>query len=61
MEVREIVCEQKVTIDNCPQWYDPEAITTSNGSLVITLSRKETHELHYEGGTVSCSKHYSGI
>ncbi|KAF9452398.1 glycoside hydrolase family 16 protein [Macrolepiota fuliginosa MF-IS2] len=32
------------------EWYDPEAITTENGSLVITLSQKETHDLHYEGG-----------
>ncbi|KAK7045601.1 hypothetical protein VNI00_007434 [Paramarasmius palmivorus] len=31
------------------EWYDPEAITTRNGSLVITLSRKETHDLHYQG------------
>jgi len=32
------------------EWYDPEAITTKGGSLVITLSQKETHNLHYEGG-----------
>lgn len=32
------------------EWYDPEAITTESGSLVITLSQKETHNLHYEGG-----------
>ncbi|KAJ7680330.1 glycoside hydrolase family 16 protein, partial [Mycena polygramma] len=32
------------------EWYDPEAITTANGSLVITLSRKDTHNLNYEGG-----------
>ncbi|KAJ6586931.1 beta-glucan synthesis-associated [Mycena vulgaris] len=38
---------------NNMEWYDPEAVTTSNGSLVITLTRKETHELHYEGGLVS--------
>ncbi|KAJ6499903.1 glycoside hydrolase family 16 protein [Mycena vitilis] len=35
------------------EWYDPEAITTANGSLVITLSRKDTHNLNYEGGTKS--------
>ncbi|KAJ6499293.1 beta-glucan synthesis-associated [Mycena sanguinolenta] len=35
------------------EWYDPEAITTVNGSLVITLSQKETHNLHYEGGMVA--------
>lgn len=33
------------------EWYDPEAITTQNGSLVITLSEKETHGLDFEGGT----------
>lgn len=32
------------------EWYDPEAITTEGGSLVITLSQKETHDLQYEGG-----------
>ncbi|KAH7930678.1 glycoside hydrolase family 16 protein [Leucogyrophana mollusca] len=32
------------------EWYDPEAITTQDGSLVITLSQKETHNLNYQGG-----------
>ena len=32
------------------EWYDPEAITTEGGSLVITLSKKATHGLNYEGG-----------
>lgn len=35
------------------EWYDPEAITTEGGSLVITLSQKETHDLQYEGGLMS--------
>lgn len=35
------------------EWYDPEAVTTQGGSLVITLSQKETHNLDYEGGLVS--------
>lgn len=35
------------------EWYDPGAITTANGSLVITLSEKETHQLHYQGGMLS--------
>ncbi|KAI0639519.1 beta-glucan synthesis-associated [Trametes polyzona] len=38
---------------NNMEWYDPEAITTKNGSLHITLSRKETHELHFQGGMMS--------
>ncbi|KAJ7925309.1 beta-glucan synthesis-associated [Mycena leptocephala] len=38
---------------NNMEWYDPEAVTTVNGSLVITLSRKETHDLHFEGGLIS--------
>ena len=33
------------------EWYDPEAITTEGGSLVITLSKKVTHGLNYEGGS----------
>jgi len=35
------------------EWYDPEAITTKDGSLQITLSRKNTHGLNYEGGMMS--------
>jgi beta-glucanase (GH16 family) len=35
------------------EWYDPEAITTKNGSLEITLSQKSTHDLNYEGGLLS--------
>ncbi|KAK7062620.1 hypothetical protein VNI00_000108 [Paramarasmius palmivorus] len=31
-------------------YYDPEAITTVDGSLKITLSEKKTHGLDYEGG-----------
>ncbi|KAJ7262167.1 glycoside hydrolase family 16 protein [Mycena haematopus] len=38
---------------NNMEWYDPEAITTVNGSLVTTLSRKETHGLQFEGGMIS--------
>ncbi|KAA1466606.1 glycoside hydrolase family 16 protein [Dentipellis sp. KUC8613] len=35
------------------EWYDPAAITTKNGSLVITLEQKETHNLNYQGGMMS--------
>lgn len=35
------------------EWYDPAAITTENGSLVITLSEKQTHGLDYQGGLLS--------
>ena len=35
------------------EWYDPEAITTKDGYLHITLSQKETHGLDYEGGMMS--------
>ncbi|KAI3610563.1 glycoside hydrolase family 16 protein [Moniliophthora roreri] len=34
------------------EWYDPQAITTINGSLRITLSEKQTHGLNYEGGMI---------
>lgn len=30
-------------------WYDPETITTKNGSLVISLFNQESHGLQYEG------------
>lgn len=35
------------------EWYDPAAIMTRNGSLEITLSRKETHNLNFQGGMMS--------
>lgn len=38
---------------NNMEWYDPAAITTKNGSLVITLSKKANHELDYQGGMMS--------
>ncbi|KAJ7045525.1 beta-glucan synthesis-associated [Mycena alexandri] len=31
------------------EWYDPAAITTSNGSLEITLQPKQTHNLNFQG------------
>ncbi|PAV22081.1 beta-glucan synthesis-associated [Pyrrhoderma noxium] len=38
---------------NNMEWYDPAAITTKGGALRITLSKKETHELDYQGGMMS--------
>ena len=38
---------------NNKEWYDPEAITTRNGSLEITLSTKENHGLNFTGGMMS--------
>lgn len=35
------------------EWYDPAAVTTNNGALEITLSKKETHGLDYQGGMVT--------
>lgn len=35
------------------EWYDPTAITTDDGALVITLSQKATHDLNYQGGMMS--------
>lgn len=35
------------------EWYDPEAVTTKDGSLRVTLSRKETHGMHFQGGMMS--------
>ncbi|KAG5728480.1 Beta-glucan synthesis-associated protein KRE6 [Termitomyces sp. T112] len=35
------------------EWYDPAAVTTENGSLVITFSQKQTHNLNYQGGLIS--------
>ncbi|KDQ64379.1 glycoside hydrolase family 16 protein [Jaapia argillacea MUCL 33604] len=38
---------------NNMEWYDPAAITTEGGSLVVTLSQKETHGLNYQGGMMA--------
>ncbi|KAG8862814.1 hypothetical protein FRB96_000824 [Tulasnella sp. 330] len=35
------------------EWYDPAAITTKDGSLVITLSKQPTHGLDYQGGMMT--------
>ncbi|KAF9462095.1 beta-glucan synthesis-associated protein-domain-containing protein [Collybia nuda] len=35
------------------EWYDPGAVATKDGNLEVTLSRKKTHGLEYEGGMVT--------
>ncbi len=35
------------------EWYDPAAVTTAGGHLVITLSQQETHGLDYQGGELN--------
>ncbi|KAF6761286.1 beta-glucan synthesis-associated [Ephemerocybe angulata] len=35
------------------EWYDPKAVTTQGGALVVTLSQKATHGLNYEGGMIT--------
>ncbi|KAG6910955.1 hypothetical protein DXG01_006009 [Tephrocybe rancida] len=35
------------------EWYDPSAVTTENGALVITFSQMRTHDLQYQGGLIS--------
>lgn len=32
------------------EWYDPQAITTKAGKLVITMTQQETHELNFQSG-----------
>ena len=38
---------------NDMEWYDPSAITTAGGSLVITISQKQTHDLGFQSGASS--------
>ncbi|CAL1705207.1 unnamed protein product [Somion occarium] len=38
---------------NNMEWYDPAAITTQNGSLVITLSETPNHGMNYTGGMMA--------
>jgi len=35
------------------EWYDPEAVTTAGGALVITFSQKMTHDLNFQGALLS--------
>ncbi|KAI0321090.1 beta-glucan synthesis-associated [Amylostereum chailletii] len=35
------------------EWYDPAAVSTANGALELTLSKKSTHNLDYQGGMVT--------
>ncbi|RXW14474.1 hypothetical protein EST38_g11385 [Candolleomyces aberdarensis] len=35
------------------EWYDPEAVVTRDGFLEVSLSRKDTHGLQYQGGMIS--------
>ncbi|KAF9016764.1 glycoside hydrolase family 16 protein [Hymenopellis radicata] len=35
------------------EWYDPVAVTTTGGAMAITLTRKETHGLHFQSGMVT--------
>ena len=32
------------------EWYDPSSVTTADGSLVITFSQQQVHDLNYQGG-----------
>ncbi|EDK44595.1 beta-glucan synthesis-associated protein KRE6 [Lodderomyces elongisporus NRRL YB-4239] len=34
------------------EWYDPDAVTTRNGTLELTLDAFENHNLHYRSGMV---------
>ncbi|KAI0932060.1 hypothetical protein AcW2_000787 [Taiwanofungus camphoratus] len=38
---------------NNMEWLDPSAITTRNGSLEITMSQKENHNLNFTSGMMS--------
>ncbi|KAK6454175.1 glucan synthase subunit [Scheffersomyces xylosifermentans] len=35
------------------EWYDPDAVTTSNGTLILTLDAIKNHDLFYRSGMVS--------
>ncbi|KAN0135670.1 Beta-glucan synthesis-associated [Lactarius tabidus] len=35
------------------EWYDPQAITTKDGALEITLSERTNHNLNYTGGMMT--------
>jgi beta-glucan synthesis-associated protein KRE6 len=35
------------------EWYDPKAIVTNGGSLEITMTKQENHNLNYTSGLLS--------
>ncbi|KAF7364752.1 Glycoside hydrolase family 16 protein [Mycena venus] len=35
------------------EWYDPAAVTTRDGKLVITLSEVNTHDLNFQSGMIA--------
>ncbi|KAH9890083.1 glycoside hydrolase family 16 protein [Cubamyces lactineus] len=35
------------------EWYDPRAITTENGKLVITMDEVENHDLNFRSGMIA--------
>jgi beta-glucanase (GH16 family) len=35
------------------EWYDPDAITTKDGKLVITLTEQPSHGLSFRSGFLS--------
>ena len=35
------------------EWYDPAAVTTKDGKLVITMTEVNTHDLNFQSGTGS--------
>lgn len=34
------------------EWYSPEAVNTTGGALVLTLTQKDTHNLNFQSGMV---------
>ncbi|KAF9534690.1 glycoside hydrolase family 16 protein [Crepidotus variabilis] len=38
---------------NNMEWYDPGAVTTAGGALVITFSEIQTHDLNFQGALIS--------
>ncbi|KII86911.1 glycoside hydrolase family 16 protein [Plicaturopsis crispa FD-325 SS-3] len=35
------------------EWYDPQAITTADGKLVITMTEQQTHNLNFQSGMLT--------
>jgi hypothetical protein len=48
-----LVTDGTVLQTNDLEWYDPAALTTKDGALEITLSRKDTHNLNFQSGMMS--------
>ena len=45
-----LLSRQQVVKYISQEWYNPQAITTKDGNLVITITEQENHDLNFQSG-----------